>query len=113
MKKISLIAIVATFPTFFCYGAGGPNAQSVIEAVFRIIKLAIPLVFGLALLAFFWGLAKFIFHAGNEDRIEEGKRIMLWGIIALFVMVSIWGLVSFMQEAFGLDRLMERGVGIL
>ncbi len=69
-----------------------------------LISITIPIVAGLALLTFFWGLAKFILHADNEDGRAEGKQVMKWGIVALFVMVSIWGIVSYLQfDLFGVS----------
>ena len=62
----------------------------------------IPLLVGVTLLSFFWGLAKFIRAAGDEKKITEGKEFMKWGIVGLFVMVSIWGLVNlFYRDVFG------------
>jgi uncharacterized membrane protein len=58
------------------------------------VNAAIPFVFALAFLFFLWGVALFIFSAGNEDAKDRGKRIMIWGIVALFVMVAVWGLVN-------------------
>ena len=63
-------------------------------------KTLIPLVFSLALLVFFWGVVKYIWSSGDDK--NEGKKIMIWGIVALFVMASVWGLVAFIQtELFG------------
>jgi hypothetical protein len=28
---------------------------------------------------------------------------MIWGIVALFVMMSVWGIVGFFQKEFGLE----------
>lgn len=53
---------------------------------------------GCALLFFFWGLAKFIFNAGDAKGNQEGRQLMLWGVVALFVLLSVWGLVRFVQE---------------
>ena len=53
----------------------------------------------MALLAFFWGLAKYIFHSNDEEKKAEGKNIMIWGIVALFVMASVWGIVKFIGDA--------------
>ncbi len=70
-----------------------------------LIYSALPLVIGIALLVFFWGLAKFILRAGDEKAREEGKQIMKWGIIALFVLVSVWGIIEFLQGEFGFSNL--------
>lgn len=64
-----------------------------------LVSGSIYLLAGLALLTFFWGLVKFIFAQGSETVKTESKKVMLWGLIALFVMISVWGIVRFMQDA--------------
>lgn len=64
----------------------------------RLIDGLILVVAGLALLVFFSGLVKFILAQGSETAKADGKKIMGWGLIALFVMVSVWGLVNFFQR---------------
>ncbi len=71
----------------------------------RIIGFLTPIVLGLALLIFFIGLARFILRADNENERRRGQQIMVWGIVALFVMTSIWGIVSFI----GKNLLIEQG----
>ena len=62
----------------------------IINAVGGLVNMSFTIVAGLALLAFFWGLARFIFHVGGDEKaVDEGKRIMKWGLLALFVMVSV------------------------
>lgn len=78
------------------------KTQDLIRGVKGIIDLLIPIVIALALLYFFWGLAKFIRSAGSEDAREEGKQIMFWGIIAFFVIITIWGIVEFIQRELGI-----------
>jgi len=80
------------------------NVETFFTSIGRIVGTLLPIVVGLALLAFFWGLAKFVFAAGSEDAKEEGKRIMIWGLIALFVMVSVWGLVKFIGSALNIQQ---------
>lgn len=78
------------------------GVESLMRSIQRLVEIALPLVVALALLGFFWGLAKFIFNNGNEDKKEDGKRTMIWGVVALFVMVSVWGLVGFIGDSLGI-----------
>lgn len=64
------------------------------------IEQLIPVVIGLTLLVFLWGLTKFIFSAGDEKNIQAGKDLMIWGVIGLFVMVSVWGIVNIVYGSF-------------
>ena len=67
--------------------------------------MSFAIVMGLALLAFFWGLAKFIFAVGGDEKaVGAGKTLMLWGVIALFIMVCVVGILAFFEEAFGLPK---------
>ena len=67
-----------------------------------IINAITPIVVALALLYFFWGLAKYILGSADEAKKAEGRNIMIWGIIALFVMVSVWGIVGLLGDTFGI-----------
>ncbi len=79
--------------------------SDVVNGILDLVNLLIPVVASLALLAFFWGLAKFIYNAGDVKTHEEGKQLMIWGIIALFVMVSVWGILNFFSGEFGFGRI--------
>ena len=41
--------------------------------------------------------------AADEERKGEAKSKMIYGIVALFVMVSVWGLVNILKGTFNLD----------
>lgn len=61
----------------------------------------IPLLFALAVVMFVWGTIKFfIIDVDEESKREQGRQFMLWGIIALAVMVSVWGLVNVLATTF-------------
>lgn len=68
-----------------------------------LIRIAQPIVFGLALLYFFWGIATFILNAGDAKLREEGKQRMIWGVIAMFVLVSIFGIINYLGILTGIN----------
>ncbi len=78
-----------------------------INAAFEIVKnILIPLAFALCLFYFFWGVAKYIrTGAVSENAAKEGKRVMGWGIVGLFVAFSIWGIISFIQAELGIPPI--------
>jgi hypothetical protein len=100
MKKF-IIAALAFAPAIASAQTLG-NLETLLRSVGRLIDIALPIVVALALLAFFWGLMKAIF--GGPKGVEEGRNLMIWGVVALFVMVSVWGLVRFVGNAFGIEQ---------
>ena len=69
------------------------DAGSVI--INTINYVLVPVLFAIAFIVFLWGAFQtFIVGANSEDAKEDGKNLMLYGLIGFFVMVSIWGLVN-------------------
>ncbi len=95
LKITTLSTLIAT--PLFAFAALEGVGQ-LITSIGALIKLALPIAVAAALLFFFWGVANFILKAGDPKAREEGRNRMLWGIIALFVMISVWGIVAFIQD---------------
>ncbi len=64
----------------------------------------IAVLTGLALAAFLFGMVVFIRKAGEDKEISAGRRGMLWGVVGLFVVMSLWGVISILFELFGVDE---------
>ena len=77
--------------------------DSLLDGLISVAKTIIPVIMALAVLVFFWGIVKFINHAGDEKAVEEGKNIMLWGMVALFLMVALWGIIGYFQQQLNLN----------
>lgn len=101
LSSLILIALIL-FPVFVYAQVG--NLQGLIVTVTKLVRMLIPIVAGLALLVFFYGVAVFVLKSGSDSAREEGRKLMLWGIIGLFVMMSVWGLVHFIGGAFGIGQ---------
>jgi len=67
-----------------------------------IINLLLPIVFALAILAFFYGIMLYVFSQSSENK-KEGRGIMLWALVAIFVMASLWGIINFAQTTLGIS----------
>lgn len=100
MKKYILFSAAALLPAV-TYAA---SITSVIAIVRGILDSIIPIIITLAVIYFFWGLAQYIIKSDNEDARTEARNIMIYGIIILFVMLSVWGLVGILGSTFGVGQ---------
>lgn len=75
-------------------------AELIDKIVFTVIDPLLFLVSALALLYFILGVTKYIYHSGDAEKRSEGYQMMIYGIIALFVMVSVWALVGVLSNTF-------------
>lgn len=67
-----------------------------------IVKSVIPLIFALAIAMFLWGVVQFTIKDSEEAK-DKGRNLMVWGIIALTVMVGVWGLVDIVGRTFNVN----------
>ena len=86
---LPLVAFAATVDT------------TIVDATLLVTRL-IVLTIGIGIVLFFWGLIKFVNHAGDEKEHEEGRNLIIWGLIVIFIMVTFYAIVGFFQEQFGL-----------
>ncbi|MFZ2049006.1 MAG: hypothetical protein WAV25_01790 [Minisyncoccia bacterium] len=85
----------------------------IVGGILDLISLVVPVLAGAAMLVFFWGLVKFIWKSGDEASHEDGKNLMKWGIIALFIMVSYISIVQFLYVGFGFGTGSSFGIPLL
>ncbi len=77
--------------------------SSLVSQIGRIIGQVIPIVFALAIVYFFWGVATYIRSAGDPKLQESGRSMMIYGIIGIAVMASVYGLVAWLQGTLGVN----------
>ncbi len=69
-----------------------------------IVTRLVPFAVGVAVLFFFFYLIKFISQSSNPGEQEKSKAGMGWSILALFLMVSIWGIIGLIGSIFGVGQ---------
>ncbi len=80
------------------------NFSELITIFLSLIGLLIPVLFSLATLMFVWGIVKFLAKSADTKSHEEGKSLMIWGLISLFVMLSFMGIIRFAYRDVGFSR---------
>jgi hypothetical protein len=77
--------------------------DTLFRQVYDVVDNLIPILIGIALLVFLWGLVTYIAKAGNEEARKQARKFIVWGIIIMFVIMTVWGLVALLQYIFGID----------
>jgi hypothetical protein len=101
MKKYAIATAGLLFFPIVASAQALQPLRNIVSAVGGIINALVPIVMAIALLVFFWGLVKYIRGAGKDYK--AGKDIMIAGLLALFIMVSVWGIIHLAQGALGIN----------
>ncbi|MBX4181487.1 hypothetical protein KW807_01315 [Candidatus Parcubacteria bacterium] len=94
--KLSPLLVSILMPQV-AFGALG-GVKSLITSAGALVNTLTGIVFAIGLLVFFFGLVKFIFKVGGDEKaVTQGRTLMIWGLLTLFVMSTVWGLVYFIR----------------
>jgi hypothetical protein len=98
---------IGTGGVFVGDGFGGANTGllGLLALAQLIVARLVPFLVGIAVLAFFWFLVQFIWK-GNESGDVQQKSLsgMAYSVLALFIMVSVWGIISFAGSILGINQ---------
>lgn len=98
--------------TNVCSNNSMKNVTGIINwASCLLIKTIVPFLFSLATVAFIWGVIQYYLNPENEEKRKKGKSFIIGGLIALFVMLSMWGLVAVLTGTFELSNTMPQFPG--
>jgi hypothetical protein len=114
MKSILHIVFVSVLLVPFVTSAQTVDVGYVstwINEIATLIGQLIPLLIAIAVLFFIWGLVTFIASADDEAARAAAKTKMIWGVVALFVIVGVWGLVGLLQTFTGIDDTTAASAG--
>lgn len=100
MKKIILGIMALAATPFMAQAATVGTLGQLLGVVNSIVTALLPFIIGLAVLYFTWGVFQFVGAAGDEEARKSGRDKMIYGIIGIFVMVSVWGLVRLLEGTF-------------
>lgn len=74
----------------------------VIATIGGLVSLAMPVLIALAVLFFIYGIVMYVIGTDEETK-KSARSKMIYGIIALVVIVGMWGIVSLITETFGIS----------
>ena len=110
VRGVILISLIA-IPSLLFVQAAQPTAASATTGILSLASLVrnitnnvlaslATLFMSLALLAFFYGIVEYIWgrRKGDATATKNGNQFMTWGLIALFVMFSVYGIIKFFQN---------------
>ena len=79
------------------------TADNLVEKITEvIINPLLLLLFAAGFLYFLWGMTMFIWKADSDEGRTTGTRHMIWGIVGMFIMVAVMGIIKVIKGTFGI-----------
>ncbi len=76
--------------------------KSLICRISTMILDFIPYIMVIAVGAFLQGLIKYVKNGDNEEKRAEGSKLMIYGMVGFFFMVSVWSILGLFVHSFNI-----------
>jgi len=84
-------------------GVGGTEITNILCKISDLLNFVVPILISLAVIYFIWGVATYVI-TGDEEAKKAGRDRIIFGIIGLLVIVTVWGLVRIVANTFGISQ---------
>ena len=74
-----------------------------------ILNPFIAFLFAVALAYFVYGVIEFLMNGDSDEARSTGKQHMLWGVIGMFIMMSVFGIMQLIITTLGVTGVSPRG----
>jgi len=96
---LPILVAVLLMPTSIVFAAP-QNFKDLVYQIVDFINSGIVILFSLAVVYFFWSVVRNLLGSGeqNSEQKQKLQQTIIWGLIIIFVMVSIWGIIQILQN---------------
>ena len=77
--------------------------DTLLEKVRGWLGLIVPILIGVGLILFIWGLIQYFRSEGSDDAKKAARGNILYGVIIFAAIVGIWGLVNILLGGIGVQ----------
>lgn len=70
------------------------TVESVLQTLSASLNRIIPFLILAATALFLWGVVKYLTAGADESRLEEARRLIIYGIIGFAIIIAVWGFVA-------------------
>ena len=103
IQHIFAVLVIAGTPLLLNAQAPANDIESLVRFLANIFqRWLIPMFVTLAMIYVIVAAIQYIMANEDSQRKNEKRQQMFWGIVGLFVIISIWSLVAIVQNTFNI-----------
>jgi hypothetical protein len=86
-----------------CAKAGDCQLNDMVQVIVNVSDWILSIVGSVALLFFVYGGFVFIFSGGSEEKVKQGKQILIGSIIGLFIVFGSFLIIKYAEKFLGAE----------
>ena len=110
-KRTLANVIIGIFPSIVSAQSslvysGSSGISGIFSWFGALLSTVLPLIIALAIVWFVYNVFRFTIQSSSDEDRAKAKTDIVWGIVGIFVMVYVWGLVNVLRSTFNLSNTM-------
>lgn len=78
------------------------NAWGFLSTIQGLLNAVVPILISLGIVYLVWGIVQYMIGDSEEAK-TKGKERVIFGLVGLAIIISVWGLVSIITKTFNLQ----------
>jgi hypothetical protein len=112
-KIIPLLSLAMLVPVIASAAVSGPcgmldGVNGILCKIHEILSSVLPVLIALGVVYFVWGIVQYVIGDTDEAK-TKGRDKMIFGVIGLAVIISVWGIVYIITTTFGIEEVAPSG----
>ena len=99
-----ILLVGIAFPIAFANAQAPTTFVGVVNLIRSLINSAVPPLIAIAVFLFMFGLLRYVTAGDDEQKVKQGRSFIIYGIIGIFIMLSVWGLVNVLLNSVRLNN---------
>lgn len=100
MKKILASIAIFALPMVAFAQWGSVGLGGILDTIQVLVNNAVGVLVAIAVLVFVYGIVNYVI-AKDEEQKKNARDLIIYGVIGLFAIVAVWGLVNVIANTFG------------
>jgi hypothetical protein len=101
LRRFSISFATLLTPIFVFAQSYSSDLKGLVDYLVNFLKTSVLwLIFALAVIFFLWNILNYL---RKPDKVQESGKYILWGLIALTVMFTLYSLVGLIAETFNFE----------
>jgi hypothetical protein len=99
---LSLVVFFSSVERVFATPPSTPTTFSgFVDLVLNLIGIIIPAFFALVFVVIVWKIIDaWVVHGGEVEKRQEGRQLVLIGVVVFVLMMVTWGIVALLRNTF-------------
>jgi hypothetical protein len=107
---MQLLTAIQSSPAHFQeLAATGPTLRDLVAIVVGIVSEGlVPIIIGATVIVFLFGIVRYILKSDSDVKRAEGRKFMLYGLLGLVIILSVWSIVAIFLKVIGVQAVIPQ-----